>query len=361
MLILKKTKKNKLSRLIKNAVLCLVLVAFLFSLFYLKGINSSDKKGTEQSFVIENGQSVDVIATNLKDSNLIRSKFVFKLYVKLSDSQSSFQAGSYQLNPTMNIKEVVYEMTQKVFLKPEEKLTFIEGWNLTDYTKLIKEHSLTNATDFSKLVGEPMVDYQTIGANSYPYDYSGDYSFLKDKPKYYGLEGYLFPDTYRFFTDATADKIVRKMLDNFDSKLTDKMRADIIAQDKTIYEIITMASIIEKEVQSQGDMKIVSGIFWNRMKNGQALESCATLAYILGVDKAQYSYEDTRIDSPYNTYINRGLPPGPIANPGLKAIEAAIYPEDTNYNYFLTDPSTGDTIFSSTYQEHLNNKNKYIK
>jgi UPF0755 protein len=122
-----------------------------------------------------------------------------------------------------------------------------------------------------------------------------------------------------------------------------------------------MASVIEKEVRSANDMKIVSGIFWNRIKNGQALESCATLAYILGVNKSQYSYEDTRINSPYNTYINRGLPAGPIANPGLKAIEAAIYPEDTAYNYFLTASETGETIFSKTYQEHLNNKNKYIK
>ncbi|HPT08254.1 MAG TPA: endolytic transglycosylase MltG [bacterium] len=345
----------------KNTILCLVLIVFLFILFYLKGINSSGKGKNEQSFIIKTGQSVDTIASNLKDNDLIKSKFIFKLYVKLSKSQSAFQAGSYQLNSTMNIKEIVYEMTQKVFLKPEEKLTFIEGWNLTDYTKLIKEHSLNNASDFSKLVGEPMIDYRGMEEDYYPYDYSSDYLFLQDKPKYYGLEGYLFPDTYRFFTDASADKIIRKMLDNFDNKLSSKMRDDIEAQGKTIYEIITMASIIEKEVQSENDMKIVSGIFWDRIKNGQALESCATLAYILGIDKAQYSYEDTRINSPYNTYINRGLPPGPIANPGLKAIEASIYPEYTDYNYFLSDPATGKTIFSITYQEHLSNKNKYIK
>jgi UPF0755 protein len=192
-------------------------------------------------------------------------------------------------------------------------------------------------------------------------DYSKDFSFLKDKPKNKNLEGYLFPDTYRFFTDVSGEEVILKMLSNFDNKLAPKMREDISSQGKTIFEIITMASVIEKEVRSEKDMKIVSGIFWDRIKNGQALESCATLAYILGVNKPQYSYEDTRIKSPYNTYINRGLPAGPIANPGIKAIEAAIYPEYTGYNYFLTASETGETIFSRTYEEHLINKNKYIK
>ena len=139
------------------------------------------------------------------------------------------------------------------------------------------------------------------------------------------------------------------------------MRAEIAWQKKTIYEIVTMASIIEKEVRSRADMKIVSGIFWDRIKNGQGLESCATLAYILGVNKPQYTLEDTKIDSPYNTYKYRGLPPGPIANPGLNAIQAAIYPEFTANNYFLSDPATGQTIYSQTLEEHNLNKYKYLK
>jgi len=122
-----------------------------------------------------------------------------------------------------------------------------------------------------------------------------------------------------------------------------------------------MASIIEKEVRSVDDMEIVSGIFWNRIKNNQALESCATLAYIIGESKSQYSIEDTQINSPYNTYRNRGLTPGPISNPGLRAINAAIYPKDTNYNYFLTDPKTKKTIFSKTFEEHKKNKSIYLE
>jgi len=122
-----------------------------------------------------------------------------------------------------------------------------------------------------------------------------------------------------------------------------------------------MASLIEKEVRTSEDMKIISGIFWQRIENRQGLESCATLAYILGVNKPQYSVVDTKIDSPYNTYKHRGLPPSPIANPGLNAITAAIYPKETDYNYFLSDPATGQTIFSRTLGEHNLNKAKYLK
>src|SRR3989339_277763 len=165
---------------------------------------------------------------------------------------------------------------------------------------------------------------------------------------------------YKIYEDATPNDIVQKMLKNLDQKLTPKMRDDIKKQGKTIYEIITMASIIEKEVRSFGDMKLVSGVFWNRINSGRALESCASLAYILGVNKPQYTIEDTNIDSPYNTYKNPGLPPGPIANPGFNAITAAIYPDKTDYNYFLS-ASTGETIFSKTYDEHLRNKAKYLK
>ncbi len=139
------------------------------------------------------------------------------------------------------------------------------------------------------------------------------------------------------------------------------MRQDIERQGKTIYEIITMASILEKEVRNETDMKLVADIFWRRLKNGQRLESCATLAYALGKNKPQYSYEETRLASPYNTYINDGLPPGPICNPSLKAIRAAIYPTPNDYNFFLTRLDNGQTIFSHTFEEHELNKAKYLQ
>jgi len=230
--------------------------------------------------------------------------------------------------------------------KVEKNITIIPGWNIKQIDAYLKETGVSS----DKKVSSFMVK-----------DYSADYTFLSSASPKATLEGYLFPDTYRVYDTATADEAVRKMLNNFGNKVTDTMLLDIKKSGKSLDDIIIMASIVEKEVTSNTDMKIVAGIFWNRIKSGQALESCATLAYILGKQKVQYSYEDTRTDSPYNTYLNRGLPPGPIASPSLNAIMSAIYPTDTNYNYFLTRSDTGATVFSSTYAEHLKNKAKYLK
>jgi len=180
-----------------------------------------------------------------------------------------------------------------------------------------------------------------------------------------GHEGYLFPDTYRVYASSTPDYIVQKMLDNFAAKVTPDMLAEIKKQKKDLADIIIMASLVEKEAsidnsQSEDrDARIVSGIFWNRLKIGQGLQSDATLSYILKDNNPQHSGADLQINSPYNTYKYRGLPPGPIANPGLTAIRAAIYPLATDYYYFLTTPDK-QIYYAKTYDGHLQNKYKYL-
>lgn len=241
---------------------------------------------------------------------------------------------------------------ETIVYKEEKTLRIIEGSRNRDISKILVDNNLASNDAFIKAQQD--------------YDYN-KFSLLADKPKNTDLEGFLYPDTYRVFASSTATEIIDKMIANLDRKLTDKMRADIKAQGKTINEILTMASIIEKEApisyakNNNKDAKIISGIFWRRIKVGQALQSCATLAYILGVDKEQYSEADTWVESPYNTYRNPGLPPGPIANPGILAIEAAIYPTPSNYNYFLTPSGSKEIIYATTYEEHLRNKNKYLK
>ena len=150
------------------------------------------------------------------------------------------------------------------------------------------------------------------------------------------------------------------MKDNLESKISEEMKAEMKRQNKTLDEILIMASILEKEVKSDEDRAIVSGIFWERMANGIPLQADITIAYILGVDKWRYTYADTRIESPYNTYLYRDLPPTPIDNPGLSAIKAAIYPQYTDYVYFLSAPD-GRTIYAKTLDEHNANKAKYLK
>jgi UPF0755 protein len=173
------------------------------------------------------------------------------------------------------------------------------------------------------------------------------------------MEGYLFPDTYFIEKDDTAEIMLEKFLNNFSRHISSEDLEQIEKTGRNIFEIVTMASIIEREVQTDEDRRIVSGIFWKRIADGHPLQSCATLAYFLGIDKPQFSYEDTQIESPYNTYLNVGLPPGPIANPGEASIKAAIYPQENDYYYFLSDMSSGEIIYSKTLEEHNANKIKY--
>jgi len=351
-----------MSKLIKLFIFVILIIFFVGFFSYRHGINSAlDKNGQDINFIVAKGESVEQITKNLTVANLIKSEFYFKIYIWRSDNGANIQAGDYILNPRQSIKEIVEILVAGEAANQERTIKIIEGWNIRDIGQYFENQGMFQTEELMELVGYPKIDYRANKNMPLPKDYSNEFDFLNDKPKYYGLEGYLFPDTYRIFKDANLEEIVKKMLDNFDKKLTDQMRADIAEQGKTIYNIITMASVIEKEVRSEKDMKIVSGIFWDRIKNGQALESCATLAYILGENKPQYTIEDTKIDSSYNTYLILGLPPGPISNPGLKAIKAAIYPEYTKYNFFLNRPDTGETVFSATYEEHLKNKAKYLK
>jgi UPF0755 protein len=306
----------------------------------------------DKNFIIASGEGVNQISRNLYEQKLIKSMFYFEAYVWLEKIQAKFLAGEYILNTHMNIKEVTEILTSGKILNKEKNIKIIEGWKISDINKYLIDEAIIADNSFLNLAQNKV--------SSWPYEIAKP-EFLSDLPADADLEGFLFPDTYRIFNDAKPEDIIIKMLDNFNKKLTPAMREAIKKQGKTIYEIVTMASVIEKEVTKSEDMKIVSGIFWNRVKNGQLLQSCATLAYILGVNKKQYTIEDTEIISPYNTYKNKGLPPGPIANPGLNAINAAINPTETNYNYFLSRFDNGETIFSSTYEEHLKNKNKYLQ
>ncbi len=251
--------------------------------------------------------------------------------------------------------------------RAEETIQIIEGWDLYDLSEYFDNKKLWPAKDFLAVTGEPQVNYQRRTQSAQPEDFSKQFSFLEDKPTYYGLEGYLFPDTYRVYASSSARELVVKMLSNFDKKLTAKMRSDIKAQGRSIYEVVILASIIEKEAPidyqtgDNYDARLIAGVFLNRLKIGQGLQSDATLSYIYNDNKPAHSGAELEIDSPYNTYKYRGLPPGPICNPGLLALEAAIYPLETDYNYFLTPKGKSTVIYARTYEEHLQNKYKYLK
>lgn len=259
------------------------------------------------------------------------------------------------------------EPKAEIIFKEEKTVKMLEGWTNTDLDNQLKAVGFDYwpEGEFIKTVGERRVYNLNETQNISP-DWLAEFDFLASKGSNLSLEGYLFPDTYRVFASTTAESVVRRLLQNFDDKLSPEMRKEIERQGKTIHEIITMASIIEKEApifkqKDIKDAKIISGIFWNRLKIGMALQSDATLSYIFEDKKAVHAGDELEVDSPYNSYKYPGLPPGPICSPGLIAIEAAIYPEATDYFYFLTPLNGSAVYYGRTYADHLYNKNTYLK
>lgn len=301
-------------------------------------------KTISKDFVVNSGEGSKEISKRLEKEGFIRNNFWFDIYTFLKGWDNQLKAGNYTLSPSMNIPEIARKIMGGDANLKEIKVTIPEGFNLKKIDKRLFESNITIKPSGIQSLTPKDIDFSEFGFNI-----NND-----------SLEGYLFPDTYKFKKGIRADVAASKMLNNFDKKITDEIKQAIKEQDKTLNQIITMASIIEKEVPTYYDQRIVSGIFWKRIKNNYPLQSCATIAYALGEDKWRYLRSDLKVDSPYNTYKNKGLPPAPICSPGISAIKAAIYPKKTSYNFFLSKPS-GETVFSVTGTEHELNKQRYLK
>lgn len=331
---MKVVNKIKFICFISSVILIFLAICATGGYFFIRyQLNTPlSSQSAEQTFVIEKGQGVKQIALDLEKAGLIKSKIIFEYYVWYKDWVARLQAGEYSLSPLLSVSQIAETIAKGEVVLREVKVTIPEGFTLKQIDQRLSESGLIK-------LGE-LINFNLSNSSS-------------------NLEGYLFPDTYRFDQEASLDDIISKMLDNFDQKLDKNLRAEIEKQNKTIKDIIIMASIIEKEVATYDDLQMVSGVFWGRLNINYPLESCATIAYILGIDKWRYSIKDTEVNSPYNTYQNQGLPPGPISNPGLLAIKAAVYPTETDYRFFLSKPD-GETVFSRTYEEHLENRAKYL-
>lgn len=342
---------KKILIIISGSILSL-LVLLLLNYYYQINASASNES-REVEFIVEKGQSVKAISQNLYKQELIRSKRFFEFFVWWTNKQAKLQAGEYRLNSRQTIRQVVDSLgNAKV---STVKIVIKEGESLSEIAQNLEKQGLFSREDFAKEVGADLAS----GAISK--ELLNKYDFLKSKPSEASLEGFLFPDTYLVFKKSSANEVVEKILNNFNIKLSESLKQEISRQGKSIYEVITMASILEKEVKTLEDMKVVSGIFWYRIKIGQALQSDATLSYILSDKIASHSLEELKTESLYNSYKYKGLPPTPIGNPGINAIMAAIYPTESEYNFFLSAKDNGQTIFSKTFQEHIANKQKYLK
>ncbi|MCD6550371.1 endolytic transglycosylase MltG [bacterium] len=342
-------------------IVFIILIIFIGGLLYLwQGIylpldsNSQEEK----VFLIKKGEGVEEIAANLSEDGIIKNRIFFIFYVLLTNHSKDLKAGVYLLKPSMSVEEITDRIVSGKTI--EEKITIIEGWNIENIADYFEKEGLFKKEEFFEIAGYPRVDYSKKKDLPPPPDFSEEYDFLADKPKNISLEGYLFPDTYFIKRNSTPKEIIEMMLSNFNKKLTPDLREEIIRQKKTIFEIVTMASLIEKEVKTPEDKKIVSGILWKRLKRDMPLQVDATISYITGKKTTAISREELKIDSPYNTYKYTGLPAGPICNPGIESILAAIYPQESEYFYYLSTPD-GKTIFSRTLEEHNIAKIKYLR
>lgn len=341
-------------------ILVFLLIFLLGSFFVWQGIClPKDSSLVEKKlFLIERGQNLFQVGENLEKEGIIKNRFSFDFYVILNRAERKLQSGEYFLTPSMTISEIAQKIISGDTI--QEVLTIPEGWNLRDIGFYFENKGMFQAEELWELAGFPAVDYSKAKDLPIPLNFSSDYDFLKEKPKTIGLEGYLFPDTYYIERSEKLEKIIRKMLSNFNKKLAPDLREKIKAQGKSIFEIITMASLLEKEMDNFEDRKLISGILWKRLENDIPLQVDCTITYITGKRTTKISKEETQIDSPYNTYLYRGLPLGPICNPGLESILASIYPEDSEYWYYLSTPE-GETIFSKTLEEHNIAKARYLK
>ena len=290
---------------------------------------------------------IDYVAERLKEGGLIEHEWLFKLFCTITKSDIKLQPGTYTLDTDMDYRAVVANLGSTAANRATVTVTFTEGSTVDQIFEQLEKKGVASVEDL-----------QNMAAN-HPYKFS----FLQEIPlgDYHRLEGYLFPDTYNFYVGDDPKYVINKMLLNFDARFTDEMREKVVEKGYSIYEILTIASLIEKETDGS-DEKIIASVIYNRLNSRETagkLQIDATLVYINGGRKPVEA--DKEIDSPYNTYMYEGLPAGPIANPGMVAIRAAMNPEKTNYYYYVLNPASNRHEYSTNYRDHVNLVNKYAE
>lgn len=332
--------KKLISRNVSATVGVFALAVFLIFFFQVY-IPVNPGSHETLTYTVERGMGDEEIAKELKSLGVIRSVYFFRLYTLLSMRHLSLQAGKYNLSPKMSAHQIAKKMAEGDVIK--NKLVILEGWDVADIGEYLESKDICTKEYFMYLTEK---------------DYSDTFDFLKDKPADVGLEGYIFPDTYETSEGETCEHVLSMILNNFNKKLTPDLRQEIAGQEKSVFDVVTMASMLEKEVRTLDEKKIVSGILWKRLDVDMPLQVDATVNYVTGKSDPAVAIKDTKVDSPYNTYKYYGLPKGPISNPGEDSLMAAIYPVATKFWYYLTD---GRAIFSETFEQHVAAKAKYLK
>lgn len=349
----KKKRSVSTSRWMTGCMLYIVLiliVSLIFSYFALTMANDMFglvKPKDTVSIEVAQDDKLGDIAKELKNKGVIEYKSLFTFYASLKKFDvSKIQPGVYEVQKNMPYSILLSKVKKPVVLEARETVTVTipEGYELWQIVDLLEEKKVCSKKDLM----------DTIQNHDFKHE------FLKDVPKRDNrLEGYLFPDTYQFYIEDNPVSVINKMLNNFDDRFDYEYYDRAKELKLSLDQVVTLASLIEREAASDKERGKVSAVFLNRLKSSEYpyLQSCASVQYILKERKPILSIEDTKIANPYNTYINKGLPPGPISSPGIASIKAALYPDDVPYLFFVAYPD-GATLFAKTYDEHLANVKK---
>jgi UPF0755 protein len=338
-------KKNKKKLILPMMVLGLVVVAVIgLNVFLFVGGQPVDNQSGD-SIVLEipAGSGTAQIASLLEENQLIKSGFIFRLKSKISGNDGNYKAGTYTFSQDMSMKEIMVIIMSGRSIG--ETFQIIEGLSIKQIAASLEKQQIVDADAFLEEAENGDFDYAFM-------------EYLPAGPN--RLEGFLFPNQYEAPINADAHQIIDIMLNQFDKVFpeADYAKAEELGMD--VYDIVIVASLIEREVREDTERPKVASVVYNRLNQGMRLEFCSTVQYILGEPQALLSIADTQIASPYNTYLNAGLPPGPICSPGEAAINAALAPADTTYLYFVLKSGDATTHnFSSTYAEFLVDKEAY--
>lgn len=314
----------------------------------------------EVVFVVEPGETTAGIARRLAEQGLIQAiwpippDWLFRTWAWVRGMDGRLEAGRHILRYGMTLDEILEALVTSPSVE-EITFTIREGLRLEEVAKALEAQGVMSAEEFLEAVKRPY-----------------DYDFLDDRPEGASLEGYIFPDTYTVPRTYTPTQVVDFILQNFDRRFDAEMRQEAQAQGRTIHEVVTLASIVEREAVVDAERPIIAGVFLNRLKAGWPLAADPTVQYAVGYNARQKTwwpvlYFDelgieslAEIDSPYNTYRNAGLPPGPICNPGLASLRAALYPAQTDYYFFVAkNDGSGEHAFARTPEEHARNVERY--
>ena len=302
---------------------------------------------TPVTFVVEPGESAATIAARLEELGLVTDGELFRMFIRYHEIDANLEAGEYVLRPNMTMAEMA-EILQHARIE-EVTVTIPEGWRAEQIAQMLAKENIVDGDEFLVLVRGGKFDY----------------SLLRDRPEESSLEGFLFPETYRIPAQAEAEDLVERMLSTLDERFTPEMRRLAAEGGMTVYEVITLASIVEREAVMAEERPLIADVFLNRLEQDMYLRADPTVQYAKGYDAttgqwwAPVSTEDWEaVDSPYSTYLYPGLPPGPICSPGLSAIQSVLEPADTEYLFFLAK-GDGSHAFATTYEEHLQNQELY--